>query len=197
MSLQMIYQKIITVFGLITGALFFVLGLGYSTNLYTLYYFIDPTSFMYVEGSRIYYDVQDFNRAEVLYAVILLLISGFCFMTLNNKRRKYYISNYISSAIYVAGSVSLSFYVFSNASVHKEQFLTTVDFEGWKMWVDMFPNDFVMNTSTFWFDAAMVISAVGILAAVLTVSNVIWKISWMSREKAAIRAFEAEKEARQ
>lgn len=196
MSLQLKFQKIITVFGLLTGVLFFVLGLGYSTNLYTLYYFIDPTSFMYVEGSRIYYDVQDFNRAEVLYAVVMLLISGFCFMTLNNKRRKYYISNYISSAIYVIFDGFLSYYVYTNTVLHKEQFLTTVDFEGWQMWVDMFPNDFTMNTSTFWFDAAMVVSAVGILAALLTIANVIWKTVWMSREKKAMLAFAAEKEAR-
>ncbi len=196
MSLQLKFQKIITVFGLLTGALFFVLGLGYSTNLYTLYYFIDPTSFMYVEGSRIYYDVQDFNRAEVFYAVVMLLISGFCFMTLNNKRRKYYISNYISSAIYVAFDVFLSCYVYTNVVAHKEQFLTTVDFEGWQYWVDMFPNDFSMNTSTFWFDAAMVVSAVGILTALLTIANVIWKTVWMSREKKAMLAFAAEKEVR-
>ncbi|MBP5248508.1 MAG: hypothetical protein J6Z46_00715 [Lachnospiraceae bacterium] len=84
MSHQMIFQKITTIFSLAAAVVFFVLGLGYSTDLYTLFYFIDPTSFMYVDGSRIYYDVQDFNRTEVLYAVILIVLAALCFMMLNN-----------------------------------------------------------------------------------------------------------------
>lgn len=196
MSLQMKFQKLVTVLGLAAAVLFFVLGLGYSTNLYTLYYFIDPTSFIYVEGSQIYYDVQDFNRTEVVYAVVMLILSALCFITLNNTRRKYYISNYVSSAIYVGFNVFTSLYVLKNASAHKVQFLTTVDFDQWAGWVEMFPNDFQMNTSTFWFDAAVAVSIIGIVIAALVVINVIWKIIWMSKEAAAMKQYAAVKEAR-
>ncbi|MCQ2536787.1 MAG: hypothetical protein MJ124_00135 [Lachnospiraceae bacterium] len=193
---QMKFQKLVTVLGLASAVLFFVLGLGYSTNLYTLYYFIDETSFMYVEGSRIYYDVQDFNRTEVVYAVVMLILAALCFITLNNTRRKYYISNYISSAAYVAFNVYTSYYVFTNAVAHKDQFLNTVAFDQWEFWVEMFPNDFVVNKSTFWFDAAMAVSVIGVVVAILIVANVIWKVIWMSKEAEAMKLLKTAKEAR-
>ncbi len=188
MSHQMIFQKITTIFSLAAAVVFFVLGLGYSTDLYTLFYFIDSTSFMYVEGSRIYYDVQDFNRAEVLYAVILIVLAALCFMMLNNTRRKYYVTNFVSSGLFAGFAGFLSWYVYSNSVKYKEQFLTTVDFEKWQMWVDMFPNDFKMTKSTLWFDLGTASAVVGIVAVVLVIVNVIWKIVWMAKEKEAMKA---------
>ncbi len=188
MSHQMIFQKITTIFSLAAAVVFFVLGLGYSTDLYTLFYFIDSTSFMYVEGSRIYYDVQDFNRAEVLYAVILIVLAALCFMMLNNTRRKYYVTNFVSSGLFAGFACFLSWYVYSNSVKYKEQFLTTVDFEKWQMWVDMFPNDFKMTKSTLWFDLGTASAVVGIVAVVLVIVNVIWKIVWMAKEKEAMKA---------
>jgi hypothetical protein len=184
----MIFQKITTIFSLAAAVVFFVLGLGYSTDLYTLFYFIDSTSFMYVEGSRIYYDVQDFNRAEVLYAVILIVLAALCFMMLNNTRRKYYVTNFVSSGLFAGFACFLSWYVYSNSVKYKEQFLTTVDFEKWQMWVDMFPNDFKMTKSTLWFDLGTASAVVGIVAVVLVIVNVIWKIVWMAKEKEAMKA---------
>ncbi len=184
----MIFQKITTIFSLAAAVVFFVLGLGYSTDLYTLFYFIDSTSFMYVEGSRIYYDVQDFNRAEVLYAVILIVLAALCFMMLNNTRRKYYVTNFVSSGLFAGFAVFLSWYVYSNSVKYKEQFLTTVDFEKWQMWVDMFPNDFKMTKSTLWFDLGTASAVVGIVAVVLVIVNVIWKIVWMAKENEAMKA---------
>ncbi|MBR6358374.1 MAG: hypothetical protein IKS11_01890 [Lachnospiraceae bacterium] len=188
MSHQMIFQKITTIFSLAAAVVFFVLGLGYSTDLYTLFYFIDSTSFMYVEGSRIYYDVQDFNRAEVLYAVILIVLAALCFMMLNNTRRKYYVTNFVSSGLFAGFAGFLSWYVYSNSVKYKEQFLTTVDFEKWQMWVDMFPNDFKMTKSTLWFDLGTASAVVGIVAVVLVIVNVIWKIVWMAKENEAMKA---------
>ena len=188
MSHQMIFQKITTIFSLAVAVVFFVLGLGYSTDLYTLFYFIDSTSFMYVEGSRIYYDVQDFNRAEVLYAVILIVLAALCFMMLNNTRRKYYVTNFVSSGLFAGFAGFLSWYVYSNSVKYKEQFLTTVDFEKWQMWVDMFPNDFKMTKSTLWFDLGTASAVVGIVAVVLVIVNVIWKIVWMAKENEAMKA---------
>ena len=184
----MIFQKITTIFSLAAAVVFFVLGLGYSTDLYTLFYFIDSTSFMYVEGSRIYYDVQDFNRAEVLYAVILIVLAALCFMMLNNTRRKYYVTNFVSSGLFAGFAGFLSWYVYSNSVKYKEQFLTTVDFEKWQMWVDMFPNDFKMTKSTLWFDLGTASAVVGIVAVVLVIVNVIWKIVWMAKENEAMKA---------
>ncbi|MBO7336035.1 MAG: hypothetical protein J6U42_03760 [Lachnospiraceae bacterium] len=188
MSHQMIFQKITTIFSLAAAVVFFVLGLGYSTDLYTLFYFIDPTSFMYVDGSRIYYDVQDFNRTEVLYAVILIVLAALCFMMLNNSRRKYYVTNFVSSGLFAGFSGFLSWYVYTNSLKYKEQFLTTVDFDTWKMWVEMFPNDFKMTTSTLWFDLGVVSAVIGVIAVVLVIVNVVWKVLWMAKENEAMKA---------
>lgn len=191
MQHQMVFQKFVCIFSLAAAILFFILGLGYSTDLYTLYYFIDPTSFVYVEGSRVYYDVQDFNRALVLYAVILIVLAGICFMMLNNTRRKYYITNYVSSVVYAGFAGFLSYYVYTNSVAYKEQFLTGVDFDTWQMWVDMFPNDFQMTRSTFWFDAGKISAVVGIIAVVLVIVNLVWKTIWMNKEKAAMKGYKA------
>lgn len=188
MSAQMKYQKIITVLAIIASAVFFVLGLGFATNLYTLYYFIDPSSVWYVSGSEIYYDIQPFNHTEVKLAIVMILLAVSQLITLNHTRRKYYVSNYVTGIAFSVFSIYMAVFVHENVIMYKNQFLTQVDFDGWKMWVDLFTN-LTYNDSTFWFDAAIVVSYIGVGIAVLTIINLIWKTVNMLREKKAIALY--------
>ncbi len=188
MSAQMKCQKIIILFDLIAAAVFFVLGLGFSTDLYNLFKFIDPSSFCYVEGSRIYYDVQDFNHMEIRLSIVFILLAVAQFITMNNSRRKYYISNYITGIAYSCFAFYLAAYVYRYSVQFKEQFLTTVDFTNWKMWVEMLPN-LPYTESTFWFDAGVAVAALGIVSSLLNLANIAWKTINMIREKKAVDAF--------
>ncbi len=187
MSLQMKYQKIISMLNILAAALFFVLGLGFCTNLYTLYYFIDPSNVWYVPGSEIYYNVQGFNHLELKLAIVLILLACAQYITLNHSRRKYYISNYVTAVAYSGFAIYVAQYVSSNAAAFKEQFLTTVDFTTWKMWVEVFEG-LAYDESTFWFDAASVIALIGIAVAVLNILNLVWKTISMVRESKAVKA---------
>lgn len=186
------FQKIVCTIDLILAAVFFVLGLGYSTNLYNLYYFIDPTSVWYVPGSELYYTVQDFNHREVVLSIIFILLACSCFLAMNNTRRKYYITNFITSVGYSGFAIAISIYVYSNVTEHLNLFLTTVDFEKWHFWVDLMSGKLPYNDSTFWFTAGKLVALSGLIGSALCLSNMIWKIINMVREKKAIKLLNGE-----
>lgn len=189
---QMRLQKIACLICIIAAAVAFIYALGISTDLYDSLYNTmtnknDPHKTK-VEGSWIYYDMQDFNRSFVNVSIILILLACLLFIMNNHTRRKYYITNYIAAGAYSVATLAVTGWYLKNVVAFRTQYLTTVDFEALKAYADM---GFVTySESTFWFDLGFVVGAFAIVSVVLLVVNTVWKVKLMRGENMLIKAGE-------
>ncbi len=177
---QLRFQKIICLLAIIVAAVWFVYSLGFITTIYEQI----GTAGSIVPGAQIYKDMQPFNKQFNTYGLYAILISVLLLVTNTQVRRKYYVSNYIATALNVIVAVAMPIYAYSNLSKFAVQYKTTVDPEMLKMWCEM--KGVNPSMSTWLLDLNVVIGAVSILVAIGLVVNVIWKISLMRGEKKLI-----------
>ena len=195
---QMILQRLVCYIVLIAAALVFVYSLGLLTDMFEMkfeyhaerYYKNGMTeealSKVKVAGSEIYYDMQQFNRELTGAGIVLILLAVSQFVFQNQNRRKYYIANYITVGANAIGAIYYSFWGLSNILSYKERYVTTVDFEKLKQLNEMY--QFSYTESTFWFDASKFIFGLLLVATVINVLNMAWKISLMNNEKKLVQA---------
>ena len=188
---QMLLQKIACMLALIASALVFVSSLGISTDLYDalartiLYpdYDLDYTS---VTGSRVYYDMFGFNSAFTKVSIGLILVTLLLYITNTHSRRKYYIGNYIATALSVIASVGVSAWCIPQIADYKSQFRNNVDFEALETFSKDWGTLYIGPDDTFWFDMCYVVFGILLFTSVLLIVNCVLKIMMMNAEKAAI-----------
>lgn len=184
---QMKFQRIICLVMLAACALVFVYSLGLMTDLYDSLYStirdpsdLDRTS---VPGTRVYYDMQPFNRSFTMYALIVLLLNLLLFIMGTNSRRRYYIGNYISVAVSTIANVALTVWAIPQIMAFKAQYLK-IDFEALKTYSER--RKLYYTESTFFFDISYVVFGIFLLVTVLLIVNMVLKIIVMKEEKRAI-----------
>lgn len=190
---QMILQRIVCYALLVAAALTFVYSLGLMTDLYEnkLNYYAedyylyneDPANLL-VQGSEIYYDMQEFNRNLTMAGIVLILLAAAQFVFQNHNRRKYYIANYITVGVNTVAAVFASVWALDNIFTYRERYVTTLDFETMKTWSEIFK--FAYTESTFWFDISKLVFGLLLAAAAVNVLNLVWKIVLMNAEKKLI-----------
>lgn len=188
---QMAFQKIVCMLAMIAAALTFVYSLGISTDLYDalsktiLYpdYDLDYTS---VTGSRVYYDMFEFNSAFTKVSIGLIIVTLILFITNTQTRRKYYIGNYIAVGLSVVANILITLWCIPQIMDYKAQYQNNVDFEALKAFSEDWGTIYIGPEDTFWFDVSYVVFGILILASCLLVINVIWKVIMMKAEKSAI-----------
>ena len=182
---QLVFQKFVCLLAIIAAAISFVYALGIVTDIYDSMYTTmrDPSDLTNtkVPGSIIYYDMQPFNASFVKYSIGLILLACLLFLTNTQVRRRYYIGNYVAVLLYSVATVAVTIWSHVQISAFKVQFLTTVDFEALKSYADKWGT--LYTESTFWMDAHYFVGGLGIVAVVLLVANVAWKIAMMNAEK--------------
>lgn len=182
MKNQMKAQKIVCYLVLISCALAFVFGVGLSTTAYHLY----QAKAYGVESNDIFNKIQPFNKQLVSLIVVMIVTTLTLFITNTHKRRKYYISNFISTAITSIVCIVCSIIGLVGTLKFKTMFLTYTDFEAWKI-ADQKKGGILNYTeSTFWFDINVFASIFVILTVLLLIGNMIWKIILMKEEKALL-----------
>ncbi len=181
---QVKLQRIFCLMALIASALVFAYSLGLVTDLYDSLYttMSNPNDYddSMVTGARIFYDIQPFNNQLMLAGLGLIILSLGLFITNTHTRRRYYIGNYVATAIWSVAAVAVTVWGHIQVEAFKHQFLTTVNFDELKEYAEKFNGYY--TDSTFWFDVHYVVLGVLLLAAVILVANVIWKISLMKQE---------------
>ena len=129
---QMTLQKIVCLLAILASALVFIYSLGIMTDLYDSLYgtMRDPNDLTKttVDGSIIYYDMQDFNNAFLKGSIGLILLSCLLYATNTHVRRKYYIGNYVSTALMTIGNLAMVIWAHGQIEMYKAQFLQ-IDFE--------------------------------------------------------------------
>ena len=185
---QMKLQKILCLLAIFSSTLVFIYSLGLMTDLYDSLYgtMTDPSDLTKtsVPGSIIYYDMQGFNNTFMKAGLGLILLSCLLFITNTHSRRKYYIGNYVSTALQIVANVAVAVWAHGELIAYRAQFLG-IDFEALakhaKRWKTLY------TESTFWFDAHYAVFGVLLVVTVLLAGNAIWKFSLMKQERALIQ----------
>ena len=194
---QMTLQRIVCLVVLIAAALVFIYSLGLMTDMYEnrlgyhaeRYYTNGMTeealSKVKVSGAEIYYDMQQFNRELTMAGLVLILLAVSQYVFQNQNRRKYYIANYITVGANAIGAIYYSYWGLSNILSYKERYVG-IDWEKLKELNEVYK--FSYTESTFWFDASKVVFGFLLVATVINLLNMVWKICLMNNEKKLVQA---------
>lgn len=180
---QMKFQKIFCVIALVASVVVFIYSLGIMTDLFDCLYstMMDPTDIdaTWVSGSQVYYYMQGFNRSFLSYSIVLLLLACLLFITNTDKRRRYYIANYVSIGLFSVADLYIVFWGHSQIQYYKSLW-KQVNFAELRDFADMFNSAY--TESSFWFDIHYFVFGLCLVACGLLVYNLFWKRSLMKEE---------------
>ena len=205
MKTQMKFQKILALVTLILAALSFVLGvlfcsgiIGesriYTSGKFTITDKDDPT-IVYknlIGADALFEYTQNINNVIVILAIVFILVVLTLFITSTNKRRNYYISNYVSIGLVVLYmfAFAICIYVICSKCV---TYAKQIDMEAWKGYVDAFDTDRYGNKFKLYnqnYSESYITMILGFVLASLVlvdvaawVLNLVWKIKLMKGEK--------------
>lgn len=188
-KLQLTCQKILCFAALAACGILFFYSLGLSTDLFDGLFYALPeeaklaTSKVNVPGAEVYYKIQPFNRQLLNSTIVLLLAGCALFITNTHSRRRYYISNAVSTFAFAGGGVVLSLWAHFNIESFKKMFLQ-IDFEKYEKYATRRRKEYI--DSTFWFDIHYLVLAILLLVCVLLVLNYFWKLHLMQAEQKLI-----------
>ena len=181
---QMTAQKLLCLAAIIVSGILFLYSLGIMTDLYDSLYTtmrnpnnINQTS---VEGSQIYYYMQEFNNTLLMCGIGLILLAVLLYVTNTHIRRRYYIGNFFSIGLFAAASIGISYYGHTYIEFYQAWYLTNLDFAALKEFSEMWGT--LYTESTTWFDLHYLVFGLMLLVSVLLVANAIWKVSLMKDE---------------
>ena len=181
---QMTAQKILCLAAIIVSGILFLYSLGIMTDLYDSLYTtmrnpnnINQTS---VEGSQIYYYMQDFNNTLLMCGIGLILLAVLLYITNTHIRRRYYIGNFFSIGLFTAASIVISCYGHTYIEFYKAWYLANLDFAALKEFSEMWGT--LYTESTTWFDLHYLVFGLILLVSVLLVINAVWKVRLMKDE---------------
>ena len=176
---------------LVAAALVFVSSLGLSTDLYDAFsrtilypdYDLEATS---VPGSRVYYDMFGFNSMFTKASIALIVITLVLFITNTHTRRKYYISNYVSTGLMAAASFGISLWCIPQITDYKSRFQNDVDFAALEQFSKDWGTLYIGPDDTFWFDINYYVFGFLMVTACLLIVNLLFKRKVMKAEQLAI-----------
>lgn len=199
MKTQMKFQKILSLVSLIFAALTIVYGLCFiSGTMYEcLNYLPSNGKDKYeINAEGLYNYSQYANNVLVILAIVLLLTVVTVYITATNKRRNYYITNYISIGLVVAYAVAcaIAMIVICSKTIG---YANEIDYVKWKEWYDQttkpdpYGNFSYVNPRNYSEDKTtlilgIVIAVILLVEAAAWIFNLIWKIKLMQGEKALL-----------
>lgn len=186
---QLTWQKILCFAALAACGILFLYALGLSTDLFDGLFYALPeeaklaTAKVNVPGAEVYYEIQPFNRQLLNNSILLLLAGCLLFITNTHSRRRYYISNAVSTFVFAGAGTAMSVWGHQNIAAFKAKFLA-IDFTAYAKYASRRKKVYI--DSTFWFDAHYVVFAVLLAVCAALVINYFWKLSLMKAEKRLI-----------
>jgi hypothetical protein len=187
---QLKIQKFICLLCIIAAAITFVYALGMITDINdalrgAMRNPLKPDQSR-VEGARIYYDMQPFNKQFVNLSLIPILLGCLLYITNTHIRRKYYISNYLAVGAYSVSTIAIGLWAHKYIEFFAQRYMETINFEELKAYSEMKGTPYLDNTNLL--DLHRWVLAFSILMVALLVGNVIWKIILMRNEKKLLAA---------
>ena len=184
---QVKLQKILCLALLAVSAMIFIYSLGIMTDLYDALYStirsaknLDKST---VTGSRVYYDMQDFNKLFLKLSIAMILLCVALFLTNTHSRRKYYIGNYCAIALTAAGGTAFTVWAHGQIEAFKAQFLN-INFE--ELAAHAQKRKTLYTESTFWFDIHYLLFGLLVIGIILLIACAVWKCKLMKDEQSLI-----------
>ena len=203
MKTQMRFQKYICLVMIIVGALALAYAFCYATGslseLGSVIKSNGDSQFKAAEGkydATLAVDIQGFNNALMYCGIVMILLAVCLYITACNKRRNYYITNYVATGACAGGNIIMSIILMAINGVWMGRF-NNVDFASWAEYnrkgleayegLDVSPDVLAgymhYSESTTWFILGFVVYILVILASVALILNLVWKIKLMQGEK--------------
>lgn len=136
--------------------------------------------------ATLFIDIQSFNNMLMYFGIVMVLLAVSLYITSSNKRRNYYVTNFVATGACAGGNIILSLVAMILNGIWRGKFLN-IDFARWKALWDQYADDPSVvphySESTVMFDLAFVMYALVIVASVLLILNLVWKIKLMQGEK--------------
>lgn len=199
MKAQMKFQKILSLITLIVGALCFLYALCFfSGNLSDLMYYkaenLSSRYASYAEMSDYFIeDGQLFVTLMVVMGIVYICAAALLYITDTNKRRKYYVTNYVASGVAitvaaVTAVICIAFMFillidFSNIEIDFEDTSRGLGYIYSRMKEQGAP---IVKTDTYMFIIGFVVALIALANAVAWALNLVWKIKLMKGEKALL-----------
>lgn len=144
--------------------------------------------------ATLYNDIQSFNTMLMYFGIVMILLAVVLYITSTHSRRNYYISNYVAIGACAGGNIVLSLVSLVMNGIWRGKFLN-VDFAAWRghwdFMIDFAGEESIVvhySESTAFFDLGFVVYILVIIASVLLILNLVWKIKLMQGEKKLLAA---------
>jgi hypothetical protein len=194
MKAQLKFQKILATVSLVIAALSFVFALIFlSGNLSNLMYYFGKNwnsgQYKYSGADDFLYAAQDFVSAFVIISIIYILAVVTLFITNSNKRRNYYVTNYISIGLAIALAAVVAIFGIIYMSVLISEFYA-IDWDELAEFIarleraNRSPKE--VSQSPYMFIIGYILSLLALVDALALAYNLVWKIKLMKGEKALL-----------
>lgn len=201
---QMALQRILCILMVVVSAVVFAYALGYMTDandmisVAALGHEPDGVSKARIEElkapmRRFLEDMDLFDRDFVKVGIALILVSLTLLLTNTHTRRKYYISNYITTLLTACAACAAAAWAHARIVPLKNVYYSgALDFRFIREACDDLVREGTVKSvnvyteSAFWFDAHYYIFGAMLLIAALLIMNAIWKTILMKREREAL-----------
>ncbi len=186
MKTQMRFQKILMLVSMIVAALCVVFALIFCSG--TLFQMQNSAIYNvlrdreYVDGARdLYNSSQGVSNTVLILGIVMILVIALNYVMGTAKRRKYYVTNYVSIGIAIAYQIALAVVVFVLV-FNCQNILATIDLaKAEKLYNSILPDGWSYSDWTFGVGYAL--CGVLIVNALVFVLNLVWKIKLMQGEK--------------
>ena len=188
MKTQMRFQKILMLVSLIITAITFVFGLffltgglGYAGNYITV-------NGVDLIGAQEFVDTitKGYVKTFINLAIVFIVLAAVLYITSCNKRRNYYITNYIAIGLFVAFALAMVIYIFIMVGVAKDLYVNSIDWERVALQVADHPEWPMSKTENYQFIVGYLVAVIILIDAVLLVLSTVWKVLLMKGEKALL-----------
>lgn len=184
MKTQMRFQKILVLISLILAALCIVYSLIFCSGVINQ---ISAIKDDYYDAYDLYDAAQAFSDTFLILGIILILAIVLLYITATQKRRNYYISNYVAIGIVLVYEIVYAVLLLINV-VNVQTIFGSLDLDLCK---DYYVNAAAESRGTWngtpWtFYVGYALVALILIDAVLIALNLVWKIKLMRGEKALL-----------
>lgn len=194
MKTQMRFQKILMLVTLVISALCFVYSLAFLTGgLGNVHYYIPLEGDTYVDkinATDFINASQQYVSTAVVLSIVLIVLSALLFFTGCNKRRNYYITNYIAIGAVALFAVAVAIYSFVAISSTMNLFLNDIAWESGTNngfnYADQINKNYPVTKTSVNFVLGYILYVLVLVDVVALILNLVWKIKLMKGEKALL-----------
>ena len=195
MKTQMRFQKILMLVTIVIAALCFVYSLAFLTGgLGNVHYYIPLSGDTYVDNinaSNFIDASQSYVATSIVLSIVLIVLAALLIFTGCNKRRNYYITNYIVIGIFAAFAVAVAIFSFIGISKVMNLFYNDIAWESGTNngfnYAEKFNKNYPIGKSPVNFVLGYILYTLIFIDVAALVLNLIWKIKLMQGEKALLQ----------